>query len=62
MRLTEKLLLEFGPDIKSLTLVPSGGGVFEVFLDGELVHSKARTGEFPDEPTLIAMIRRRVQG
>lgn len=62
MRLTEKLLLEFGPDIKALTLVPSGGGVFEVFIDGELVHSKARTGHFPDDQAIAKLIRARVFG
>ena len=34
-------------------MVPSGGGVFEVTADGELLHSKKKTGSFP-EPGEIA--------
>ncbi len=29
-------------------LVAGGGGVFDVFVDGDLVYSKAQTGRFPD--------------
>jgi len=29
-------------------LVAGGGGVFDVFVDGNLVFSKAQTGRFPD--------------
>ena len=29
-------------------LVAGGGGVFDVFVDGNLVYSKAQTGRFPD--------------
>jgi selT/selW/selH-like putative selenoprotein len=31
-----------------VTLVPSGGGVFEVRRDGVLIHSKQRTGRHPE--------------
>ena len=33
--------------IKSLTLIPSDGGAFEVIVNGEKIHSKLATGEFP---------------
>ncbi|MCD6527874.1 MAG: Rdx family protein [Desulfuromonas sp.] len=39
-----------------VTLVPSSDGVYEVLVDGELVYSKKRTGEFPDEQQLIKQI------
>ena len=35
-------------------LIASGGGVFEVVVDGRLVDSKKITGEFPDEERLLA--------
>lgn len=38
-------------------LIPSGGGVFEVVVDGTLVYSKKATGEFPDETTLLESIK-----
>jgi selenoprotein W-related protein len=32
-----------------LKLIPSGGGAFELTVDGELIYSKLKTGQFPDE-------------
>ena len=47
--LAEKLL-KFKKDIASLTLIPAGGGVFEVMANDQLVYSKVATGEFdPDQ-------------
>jgi selenoprotein W-related protein len=43
------LLEELKQKIDSLTLVPSGGGCFELKINGELIYSKLQTGEFPDE-------------
>jgi selT/selW/selH-like putative selenoprotein len=37
-------------------LTASSGGVFEVMVDGVLVHSKRQTGLFPDEDVLLARI------
>ncbi len=34
--------------MKGLTLVPSGGGVFEVTVDGTLLFSKKKEGRFPE--------------
>ena len=34
-------------------LVPGGGGIFDVEVDGALVYSKHQTGQFPDETALI---------
>jgi selenoprotein W-related protein len=34
-------------------LIESGGGVYEVVVDGRLVYSKKATGEFPDEESLL---------
>ena len=46
--------------ITGLELQPSGGGCFEVTVDGELIYSKLKTGEFPDEKTLVAQIGKRL--
>ena len=43
-----ELLEKYGTDIQSLTLIPSGGGVYEVERDGKLIYSKKKTGEFPE--------------
>ena len=38
-------------------LIPSGGGVFEVVVDGKLIYSKKTTGEFPDEEVLLRQMK-----
>lgn len=42
--------------LASVTLIPSGGGVFEIVLDGELIYSKKETGAFPTEADIKAII------
>jgi selenoprotein W-related protein len=46
----------FKTRMRNLTLVPSRGGCFEVTADGELVYSKLKTGQFPDEAALVDRI------
>ena len=53
MSLTDKTLRKFKQRIRSLSLAPFADGRFEVFLDGKLVHSKLKTGDFPDEDRLL---------
>ncbi|MCP4749696.1 MAG: SelT/SelW/SelH family protein [Proteobacteria bacterium] len=40
-------------------LVPSGGGVFEVKVDGDLIFSKKKVGRFPDENEIIEVLKAR---
>ena len=40
-------------------LIPSDGGVFEVEVDGERIHSKKATGRFPEPAEIVAALRRR---
>jgi selenoprotein W-related protein len=47
--------------IESLTLVPAGGGCFELKADGELLYSKLETGKFPDESAIVDMIGSRLK-
>lgn len=39
-----------------MTLKRSGGGVFEITVDGRLAYSKKATGAFPDETQVLASI------
>jgi len=57
--LTSRLLSTLKQKIKSLTLVPSGGGCFELTVDGELVYSKLQTGKFPDEKWAVNAVQSR---
>jgi selT/selW/selH-like putative selenoprotein len=38
-------------------LIESGGGVYEVVVDGRLIYSKKATGEFPDEELLFKTLK-----
>ncbi len=43
-----EILNKYGNNIKSLTLIPSGGGVFEVIKNDKLIFSKKESGRFPE--------------
>jgi selenoprotein W-related protein len=45
--------------IRSLKLVPSSGGAFEVIVDGEKIHSKLATGQFPEADEILRAVRAR---
>ncbi len=62
MSLTESLITEFGPDIQSLTLIPLGGGIFDVRIGDDLVFSKFKEGRFPANDEVRAMVRQRLAG
>jgi selenoprotein W-related protein len=51
------LLEEMGKKIGELTLVPSGGGAFEVKVDDKLIWSKKRTRDFPEYSFVADAIR-----
>ncbi|HAO68224.1 MAG TPA: hypothetical protein DCR17_16260 [Verrucomicrobiales bacterium] len=50
-------LLKFKQDIASLTLIPEGGGLFEVIVDGNLIYSKKATGQFPEPEFILQQVR-----
>ena len=54
------MLTEYKQRIQSLELEPSGGGCFELTINGELVYSKLKTGEFPEEDAMVAEIGNRI--
>ena len=59
--MTGKLLTEYKQKIKTLELEPSGGGAFELTIDGELVYSKLAEGRFPDEEAMLKLVGQRVK-
>jgi selenoprotein W-related protein len=48
--------------IKTVKLIPSGGGAFEICVNGELIHSKLETGEWPDFDAIAQQIKSKVGG
>jgi len=49
-------ILELGERIKSLALIPSSGGAFEVRANGKMLHSKLESGEWPDFDAIAAQV------
>ena len=54
--MASRVLNTFKQKVSNLTLVPSGGGCFELTANGELLYSKLKTGEFPDEQNMLELL------
>jgi selenoprotein W-related protein len=46
--------------IDPVKLIPSGGGAFEIHVNGELIHSKLETGEWPDFDAVAQQVKKKV--
>ena len=57
MSVTTELIKEFEPQIQSWTLIPGGGGAFEVKVGDKLVYSKLQTGRHTDAAELRPLIK-----
>jgi selenoprotein W-related protein len=55
--LSEAIMDAFGDRFGALKLIPSDGGRFEVTLDGELLYSKLKTGDFPENKQILDQLR-----
>ena len=44
-------------DIRSLRLVPAGGGRFEITVNGQKIYSKLEMGSFPDPEAIVRQVR-----
>ena len=47
--------------IDELKLIPSDGGCFELKINGDLIYSKLKTGEFPDEQWALDAVGARLK-
>jgi selT/selW/selH-like putative selenoprotein len=54
---TAELIKEFEPHISSWTLIPGGGGAFEVKVGDALVYSKLQTGRHTTSDELRPLIK-----
>ena len=43
-----------------MKLLPSGGGAFELVVNGELIYSKLKSGTFPDENAVVDVVSQRL--
>ncbi len=64
--MAETLVVTFRPivgqphPIAEIVLLPSGGGRFEVTVDGELVYSKRATGQHTTNEHVVELVRARL--
>lgn len=58
--LAEQVLNQYKNKIQSFEIVPSGGGVFEVTLDGDLVFSKKKEGRFPEYEEIDVNLKKKM--
>jgi selenoprotein W-related protein len=52
-----ELLKDLEPEIRSVTLVPSDGGRFEVKVNGALLYSKLQTGRHAEPGEVMNLLR-----
>lgn len=55
--MAEALMVEFRKGFESLTLIPSGGGCFEIKAGNELLFSKLKEDRFPEAEEVKELIR-----
>ena len=58
--MASRVLNTFKQKLTGLNLVPSGGGCFELTANGELLYSKLKTGQFPDEQSIVDLLEKRL--
>jgi selenoprotein W-related protein len=54
-------LTTYKQQIHSLKLVPSKGGCFELKINGDLIYSKLKTGQFPEEAWAVDAVGARMK-
>lgn len=57
LALAGALMIEFQHRISSIEILPWFDGSFEVSVNGQLVHSMAREGGFPEHETVARAVR-----
>ena len=58
--LTDELLSGWAPIIKTVDLIPSSKGRFEVMLDGDLIFSKASLGRHAQPGEIAGVVRTKI--
>ena len=58
--LASALMIEFRDDLAAIEIIPWHDGMFDVVVDGELVHSMLRDGGFPENEIILNAVRNRL--
>lgn len=56
----QELLTTFAHEIGEIALIPGEGGIFEIRLEGELLHSRRLAGGFPEMKQIKQLVRDRI--
>jgi selenoprotein W-related protein len=56
----QEILTTFQGEVKSVTLTPKSGGIFEIFLDKEKIYSRSDFGGFLDIKDVKKLIRDKI--
>jgi len=59
--LAAELLEAFEHAVKSITLIPSDGGAFEVNVDGNLIYSKLSAGRHAEAGEVKALLQKMIK-
>lgn len=57
LALANALMREFRHELSEIEIIPWEEGTFDVQVAGELVHSMAREGGFPEHETIITTVK-----
>jgi selenoprotein W-related protein len=55
------LLKEHKDIITDIELIESGGGAFEIRVNGDLIYSKLETGRHADPPEIVGLFEKYIQ-
>jgi len=58
--MAQELLMTFGEELGEVALVPGGGGIFEVRIDGEKLWNKKEAGRYPEPKEIKQLVRDRI--
>ena len=59
--MAEKIEAAYQDQVGKVKLIASGGGCFELSVDGRLVYSKLKTGQFPDDDAAVELVGERLK-
>ncbi len=54
----EDILEKYGQEVESIDLIPTSGGKFEFYLNGELLYSKIETGRHTEDGEILGLIEK----